>query len=192
MLRLAAPSDNISGVYTEISRERERERAREGGREKDRDKSTCAHLAFDKPNQKISKMPFEASRNKSPILFCAAMGLAPPCRWTDLAQSPASKTVKTVPIARPETGNDENTLYQRAWDGHCANCLFVHYFHSCPDVSGCVALQKSVKGQHASLQASGDLGPLPCNQRGIITSDHRRLPTEGSQKALQRIYSIGK
>lgn len=129
----------------------------------------------------------------SPILFCAAMGLAPPCRWTDLAQSPASKTVKTVPIARPETGNDGNTLYQRACTGGFANCVCVcPTFHSCPDVSGRVALQKSVKGQHASLQASGDLGPLPCNQRGIITSDHRRLPTKGRQKALQRICSIGK
>lgn len=172
--------------------QREREGEGEGGREKDRDKSTCAHLAFDNLNQKISKMPFEAGRNKSSILFCAAMGLAPPCTWTDLAQSPASKTVKTVPIARPETGNDENTLSQRACTGRCANCLFVHYFHSCPDVSERVALQKSVKGQHASLQASGDLGPLPCNQPGIITSDHRRLPTKGSQKALQTICSIGK
>lgn len=62
MLRLAAPSDNISGVYTEREggrgRGRAREGGREGGREKDRDKSTCAHHAFDKLNQKISKMPF--------------------------------------------------------------------------------------------------------------------------------------
>lgn len=101
---LRLESDNISGVYTE--REREGEGGRGVGRkiEINHEKSTCVHLAFDNLNQKITvaKCHLRQVGKKCPVLFCAAMGLAPPCTRRDLAQSPANKTVKTVPIARPE------------------------------------------------------------------------------------------
>ena len=131
--QLQATTYQESRVYTEREGGRGRGRARaresEGGREGGRkiEINPLVHiLLLTSRIRRLAKCHlFEASRNKSPILFCcAAMGLAPPCRWTDLAQSPASKTVKTVPIARPETGNDENTLYQKAWYGHFAKCVF--------------------------------------------------------------------
>ena len=183
-LRLIAQDDGIvtwnlrcydwqlqATTYQEsIQREREGEgeggRGREGGREVGRkiEINPLVHIVLlTSWIRRLAKCHlFEAGRNLlSPILFCAAMGLAPPCRWTDLAQSPASKTVKTVPIARPETGNDGNTLYQRACTGGFANCVCV-----CPLLS---ILVRTCLGASHCRSLSKDSMP-PC--KPLATWDH--------------------